>query len=327
MEPELKAGKNEGEELERLIPSETVREYVRETGWKFTDFQKAALLYHRGLLLKEEHAYLKILGERTGDYILKGQIAEYLEGMEQGFLNFRENSDRRYIYVLKVREDGGFREGEYLVSGYFFDWEKALEHGKKEKKPFEIEKYLVDNVDVFDDGTCSHNSTAEIRFDRDGEATCFWNREEKTDYDNKYFENAIIEIPNPFERGDLVKCKGADGRQLFGIVEGMREDWLEHLTWHLNRVKNGDTCVDFSDLFISVAFLREDGTFDFSDSTLPLDLERYQPQNEDWTNGSLDTLLLCARDIYCGKGYLSTYFEMLEKYRNHCNENEEGVIL
>ena len=64
-----------------------------------------------------------------------------------------------------------------------------------------------------------------------------------------------------------------------------------------------------------VAFLCDDGTFDFSDSTIPLDLERYQPREEDWTNGSADTLLLCARDICCGSGYLSTYLDMFRRYQ------------
>lgn len=315
MEPELKNRGSDREELELLIPSETVREYARETGWTFTDFQKAALLYHRGLLLKDEYAHLKALGDRTSDHALKGQIAEYLEGMEKGFQNFRENSDRNCIYVLKVKEDGGFWDGEYLVCGYFFDWETALGYGKKEKDPFEIEKYLVDGIKGFEDGPCSHTPVGEIRFDRDGEAVCFSNREGMVDFNNKRFEEAIIEIPNPFERGDIVKCRGADGQELFGIVEGERGKWLERLERHLDLVKNGDTCVDFQDLFISVAFLCEDGTFDFSDSTIPLELERYQPREEDWVNGSLDTLLLCARDIYCSGGYLSTFFDMLRRYR------------
>lgn len=37
------------EELNALIPSETVRQYVLDTGWTFTDVQKAALLYHSNL--------------------------------------------------------------------------------------------------------------------------------------------------------------------------------------------------------------------------------------------------------------------------------------
>lgn len=104
-------------------------------------------------------------------------------------------------------------------------------------------------------------------------------------FDNKKrFDETIIEIPNPFERGDIVKYKRIDGQE-------------------------------FSDLFISVVFLCEDGTFVFSDSIIPLDLERYEPKEVNWENGSGDTLLLCARNIYCTKGHLSTLFEVLAKYR------------
>ncbi len=44
------------EELEILIPSKTVRDYVLETGWEFTDFQKASLYGTGGLLLKDEYS-------------------------------------------------------------------------------------------------------------------------------------------------------------------------------------------------------------------------------------------------------------------------------
>ena len=118
-------------ELEILIPSKTVRDYIMETEWTFTDFQKAALLCHRGLLLKDEYSYLRALGERTDDGDLREQITRYLEEIKKGVEVFRENSGRRYIYVLKVMEEGGAWEDEYLASGYFFDWETALGNGKK----------------------------------------------------------------------------------------------------------------------------------------------------------------------------------------------------
>lgn len=301
------------DELEILIPSETVREYIAETGWEFTDFQKAALLCHRGLLLKDEYAHLKALGEHTADYVLREQIAGYLGGIEKGFWTFRENSDRSCIYVLKVKEEGGHWDGEYLDGGCFFDWETALACGKKEKAPFEVEKYRVDDTAGAEDGSCSQHADAGIRFDKDGEAVCFWSNE-MAGVDNRRFDNAIIEIPNPFQRADIVKCKGANGREYFGIVEEEREEWEKRLAKHLQCVEEGDTCIDFYDLFIGVAFIREDGSFAFSDSTMPLDLERYQPMEEDWTNGSIDTLLQCARGIYCDKGYLSTMFEILDRY-------------
>lgn len=302
------------DEMEILIPSETVREYIAETGWEFTDFQKAALLCHRGLFLKDEYARLKALGEHTADHVLREQIAGYLGGIEKGFQTFRENSDRSCIYVLKVKEEGGHWDGEYLDGGCFFDLETALACGKKEKAPFEVEKYRVDDTAGAEDDSCSQHADAGIRFDRDGEVVCFWSNE-MAGFDNRRFDNAIIEIPNPFQRGDIVKCKGIDGREYFGIVEEEREEWEKRLAQHLERAGEGDACIDFHDLFIGVAFLREDGTFAFSDSTMPFDLERYQPVEEDWSNGSADTLLLCARDIYCDKGYLSTMFEVLGRYR------------
>ena len=301
-------------ELEILIPSKTVRDYVVETGWEFTDFQKASLLCHRELPLKEEYSYLKALGDCTADLTLRKQIAEYLGDMERGFQKFRENSGRHSIYVLKVMEEGGFWDGEYLDSGYFFDWETALGCGKKENVPFEIEKYPVDDMPVSEDDPCSRHADSGIRFHKEGEAVCFWSNE-MAKFDNKRFNNALIEIPNPFERGDIVKCRRADGSEVFGIVEGEREKWEKRLECNLESVKEGDACIDFSNLLISVAFLCEDGNFAYSDSTTPLDLERYQPKEEDWANGSIDTLLVCAREIYCNKGYLSTLFEVLERYR------------
>lgn len=302
------------EELEVLIQSKTVRDYVLETGWEFTDFQKASLLCHRGLLLKDEYAHLKALGERTADHALREQITGYLEGIERGFQAFRENGGRRCIYVLKVREQDGYWDGEYLDNGCFFDWEAAFACGRKEKAPFEIEKHRVDDTAGTEGGSCSQSADSGIWFDKDGEAVCFWSNE-MAGFDNKSFYNALIKIPNPFERGDIVKCRRIDGSEVFGIVEGEREKWEKCLERNLESVKEGDACIDFSDLLISVAFLCEDGTFAYSDSTTPLDLERYQPKEEDWTKGSIDTLLVCAREIYCGKGYLSTLFEVLEKYR------------
>lgn len=129
-------------ELEVLLQSKTVRDYVLEKGWTFTDFQKAALLCHRGLLLKDECSYLRTLGERTADSILRKQI------------------------------------NEYLTAGYFFDWETALGNGKKEKASFEIEKHLADDMTVSEDIPRSYYADAGMRFNKDGEAVCFWDRGE-----------------------------------------------------------------------------------------------------------------------------------------------------
>ena len=52
------------EELTAMIPSETVRNYVMESKWTFTDREKAALLYHSDLSLKEQYTRLGNLRDR-----------------------------------------------------------------------------------------------------------------------------------------------------------------------------------------------------------------------------------------------------------------------
>lgn len=300
------------EELDLLVPSETVRNYVMETGWAFTDKEKAALLFRShcrdGLLLEGYHSRLRNLRDRTADEGLREEIAVYLERGEQAVQRFRENSGRDSVYALKTR-DG--EESEYYQTGYFFDWETAYAQGKKHDAPFRIEKYLAGE---------SH-PTADFCFDRNGEAAAFWSREiPDAGEDNRHFTRTYLEIPNPFEAGDIVRIRPSG---CYGIVETSQKDWKERVERYRERLQQGDTAIDASDTIISVAvFEEEEGTFDFTDGVTPLDLERYspQPQGKDWTDGSLDVVLLCAGDVYRGRGYLSTVFYYIEKYKRSGRE-------
>ena len=134
------------EELKIMILSETVRNYVLETGWTFTDMEKAALLYHSDLPLSEQYSRLRDLRDKTADDDLRRQIAEYLDREDRAMLAFKENSGKQCIYILKTEEKGGFWDGKYLPNGYFFDRESAFEYGKKEKAKFKIEKRDNDSL-------------------------------------------------------------------------------------------------------------------------------------------------------------------------------------
>lgn len=92
------------DELKALIPSEYVKNYVLETGWSFTDAQKAILLVNACLPLKEKHSKLKALLERTTDRKLQKQIEWYLNREEQELLDFEENRDKKSIYILRFRK-------------------------------------------------------------------------------------------------------------------------------------------------------------------------------------------------------------------------------
>ena len=320
MEFESKIGKSDREGLELLIPSETVREYVRETGWTFTDLQKAALLCHRGLLQKDEHAHLKALGEQTADCALKGQITEYLGGMERGFQAFKENSSKRHIYILKAQEEGGFWDSRYIVCGYFFDWEMAFEHGRKEKAPFEIGKYLVNGAGESEDGGCCHYPVAWARFDRDGEMLLIECREiPYSEIDNKHFTEIYFEVPNPFERGDIVK----NDLGTYGIVDTTQEQWKEHVA----RLE-GISCSDYSDILIGVLwFNEEEGTFDLGEGINPLGLELYQPMDIHEESCSLmDRLLACASLVDQGKGSMDDLYSLTMDYRKALERADKRKI-
>jgi len=301
------------EELKAMIPSETVRSYVVESKWTFTDREKAALLYHSDLSLKEQYTRLGILRDTTTDEGLQKQLTEYLEREKRAIQAFKENDAKHCVYVLKVRENGGFHDGEYPACGYFFDWNVAFEYGKKENVPFQIEKYLVNAVSEFEDGTCSHTSIADLHFNKNGEASSFSSREipddnEQTDW-YECFENMFYESPNPFEIGDIVRLVGTEK---YGIVEVSQKHWRENLERYKQRRK---FLPDYSDVQIRVIFLTEEGTFVHGHIN-PIDLERYQPEREpqDPVDIARDRLLIAASAMYQNDSSSNTIYSLEDLY-------------
>lgn len=302
--------------LEIMIPSETVRKHVLDTGWKFTDKEKGALLQRRycDLLLQDLYSYLRHLRDITTDEELREQITTYLEYEEQAIQTFKENGDRRCVYILKVREDGGSWDGEYLPHGYFFDWETAFEFGKREKTLFNIEKYLIDEVCEFDDGTCYQNWISELRFDKDGGMICVSSREIPCiEQDNHHFTEMYFEVPNPFEQGDIIKTRGG----YYGIVETSQEDWKKDVARHKEMVQHGNRSTDCTDIRISVAiFCEEYGTFNIGDDYTPLDFERYQPESTGNDASALrDRILMCRSLVDRGQSSFDELYSLTMEYR------------
>ena len=301
------------EELKAMIPSETVRNYVMESGWTFTDRERAALLYHSDLSLKEQYTRLGTLRDTTTDEGLQKQLTEYLEREKRAIRAFKENSDKCCIYILKVRENGGSHDGEYLVCGYFFDWEVAFEYGRKENASFQIEKYLVNGVLTHEDGTCRHTSIADLHFSKEYEADFFSSREipddnEQTDW-YECFENMFYNAPNPFEIGDVVRLVGTEE---YGIVEVSQKQWKETLELYKQR---GKFPPDYSDVQIRVIFLTEDGTFSHSHIN-PVDLELHQPEQEqqDPVASARDRLLSAASAMYRNDTSSNTIYSLEDLY-------------
>lgn len=307
-------------ELEILIPSKDARNYAKKVNWTFTDVQKAALLVHGTLPLKEQYSHLQALQNSTADPKLQGQITEYLNRTDRELRAFKENSGKNHIYILKVEhEDISYTR--MLPSGYFYDWEMACEYGRKEKLPFYIEKHLVgdiENLDKYEESEYYDYEIACLAFNEDGEADYFDSQEISYDKENgetdfyESFQTAFYEVPNPFERGDIVKIIETEE---YGIVDTSQKDWKESLAryktpeWMQMRI--GPDC---SDVQIRVEFLNDDGTFSHRHIN-PIHLEWYRFK-EDWQNGSpRDKLLMYARLIYKGEGSLDELYFFTMDYR------------
>lgn len=291
------------EELNAMIPSETVRQYVLDTGWMFTDMQRAALLYHSGLPLEQQCSWLRTVLEKTKDECLREQITEYLSLKEQGFQAFKENEDRRHIYVLRIKDEN---EGQYYQiqpQGYFFRWDAAYARGKRSSYPFQIEKCVIyDEEGASDD---NDSPVAALDFSADGKVAYLWSREVPFDAERDgSFTYAFYEVPNPFERGDVVRLAGKTAD--YGIIETSQQHWREALDRYKNPKKFPP---DYSDVQIRVGFLNEDGTFSHAHIN-PIALERYHPDDS-----PMDKLLLCASDLYKGKGSLDELYYFTMEYR------------
>lgn len=79
-------------ELEILIPSGYVRNYIKESGWAFTDREKASLLCHADIPWRERCQRMKDLQQRTHDGELKRIFLHILTKQEWNMLLLKKTA-------------------------------------------------------------------------------------------------------------------------------------------------------------------------------------------------------------------------------------------
>lgn len=245
-----------------LIPSKDVRECIKKTERTFTDFEKAAIIYNLCLPFEKMTQELMELGNTTRDEKLKKQLNERMQ-YDEKCLELYAHKKKGYVYIVfKPGYDDIFRP-----CGCFTESDPAYFHGKKLKQPFMIEKYRLNHAD----------SVAALHFDASGELLYCYSREK--DRKNREvrlsdekggserFEHAYVDIPNPFDAGDRVRCI-QEGK--CGVVVTSQEEWKRE-----NECRKKQAA-DFGDIGITVYFREDDGRT-YGDSINPLFLERYVP--------------------------------------------------
>lgn len=317
--------------------SKDVREHMKRNHLEFTDFEKAALIFHFGLPVLKEQELLEKLAEKTEDASLREQILSRLASERQDMEAFQSNTEG-YVYTVEAEE----RDSEPYVCGYFATADMAYAHGMKKGCAFKIEKhrivglggleakklkfytnpYLMDgrdakeydvkeSVEEYDDDWAFSEARAE--YGRDGTLEYFYSDEiDRSDeemlsrsFDPARFENAFIHIPNPFERGDIVRLTTDRGER--GVVATSQAEWTEFSEKVKSRELKG---VDFIDASITVDFLQSGGTFSH-EHICPAFLESFEPRESDEDYG----VLMSASAVHRGKGTLDFFLLRLNEYQ------------
>lgn len=316
--------------------SKDVKQYMEQNNLDFSDFETAALIYNSWLSVPEKHKRLEELAAETKDANLRKQIMEILSVEKEDIKVFNENT-KGFVYVLT-------QETTDKPCGYFETPELAYAHGLKQTDAFDINKFqivgqdsaemrkvkgyrnpylmgetmdieeLVDEQDV-------KGLTAWLEYTRDGILKDFWSQEiERSDEDNlkrifstDLFTNAFIHIPNPFEKGDIVRLLW-DGS--YGVVNDSQEKWLEFL----KKVDSGKyKGYNFSDVGI-----KEERVYDKGDichiNISPAFIEKYEPQKGD----DDFELLVTASNLLRGRGELDFLLHYYDEYKEKCMKRSES---
>lgn len=255
-----------------LVPSKYMREFYKETGVVFTDFQKATLIWNApGKTRQEILDGLKELADTTEDEKTRKQIYERLAFEEKLFSAFIDNSSSKYVYVVEDRYNE-FR------CGFFADYDRAVKYLLKFSEKYEtkcsIKKHPIiksaedeivpnpcrgnPNMGIeFDEySQYSGEAAAEMSFNKNGAIIRWWSnelpREEElavSEFRPDRFESAFIKIPFNLQAGTPVKDV-VNGN--YGILEKGKEEWDDYL-------RLIEQYADFSDIQVVVYQLTKSG--------------------------------------------------------------------
>lgn len=303
--------------------SKDMQKYMAENNLEFSDFEKAALIYNSALSVKEKHVALKRLAKETSDEALKQQIADRLNDDRRDMEAFMNNAEGYVYVVLKLNDRDKYFGNEY---GHFSDWQTACANGMALGCEFGIKKFRIISSENYPSRKINPSPDlyhlthqeyevfaweddlypqAGFYFRSDGTLYHFWSSEIKREdkavpdaWAKGRFENSPVRMPNPFEKGDIVRFMKT-GK--CGIVEMSKEEWSS-----VERAKTGD----FTDSELHVFLFDNDGGADHC-CLSPILLEKYEPQKDDENY----ELLMLGRDAYTGSIPVERFLSAVDDHK------------
>lgn len=289
--------------MEQFIPSKDMRKYLDKINFRFSDSEKATIIYNSNTCLLKIHEELIQIAKTTEDAVLRKQIEE------------RVACDLNSIKMLKMNQGGFFYtldvfdawDNEYENEGYYTTFEAAKRTAEKFAKKYIITKSKLYDKEMEPENGDINPEVGAIAFDATGELDYFWseavaqkewaaNRIER----KSRFEEHYISFPHPFQRGDIVKNVLTDEVGIIADIPALEED-------DINDDNNGllDRLLsyrDYTDASIRIEFLMEDGQFRH-EHVLPIYLEYADLDEQD----SRKQLMESARDLMLGEGSIELF--------------------
>jgi hypothetical protein len=294
---------------EVIISSRDIREHLKKINHTFTDFELATIIYNMVTPISRCHDMLTELAKNTEDSALRSQIEQRMSIDLKAFEDFKNNAG--FIYALMPNSEcGGGAEA------YFLNVDAAVECGKVlnqncrkdcsegsnkrcDERAFSVEKHIA--YDEFNNSLLKDDyiksAVACLVYDKEGNVTEYWTND-SVQADNTRFEDAFVNIPHPFKKGDIVRIVGTNN---FGVVESLLEN---------EDIKRFNDSLDWTDCSVMVEFLSDKGDF-YHNHINPLLLEKaFLPKFDERKH-----ILQAAAALLLGQISLDFYTVCYEEYR------------
>ena len=179
-----------------LIPSRDMRQYLKETGYRFTDRERLSIIYWRVRLLEEFRFRMQDFIRTAEDEILIEDVKTCLAELDRYVAAFQQKAETgKEIFRTILSYDDGSTKGEQFSCDYLTAFGYGLQFG---------DDFMIERLRISDSAESKETDpvTMELSFDRDGRIRV---PEDKIIWKNiPDIFNGVVWAPIPFKNGDIV---------------------------------------------------------------------------------------------------------------------------
>jgi len=268
--------------------SKDMNDYIEKIRHRFTDRERAGLIYHHsGLSINERHVELRQIMAETTETDLKVEIQQCITETEQAISRLMEVSEND---IFRLEEE---HEAEHNVEWYFKDFVSA-------KKSADLLEggYCITKLHLFDAALGEDDNSWIGRLWYDSHHKLYSYATSEEDYQERGFCGDYISIPHPFRRGDVVRDITTG---YIGILRGWRteEEWK---AFEKNLYERGYGKPDYSDAYLTIEVICNKSSFDHI-HVWPGNVEYAHLEDDD----NRKMILELAGDLMRGVGSLQAF--------------------